>query len=144
MCGFVVCGFVAATWSAPRLLKHVRLSVGFRRALLGRLVGTAATLAVLNLPPNFQVEEIASGCCGMAGSFGYEKEHYEVSRLVGQERLFTALELAPPDAPFFLALGFGFLLVPFEPHFGHLPEVIAMLQPKHLWHAVMPQLGLWQ
>ena len=62
------------------------------------LAGTAATLAVLNLAPNFQVEEIASGCCGMAGSFGYEKEHYEVSRLVGQERLFTALEQAPPDA----------------------------------------------
>ena len=62
------------------------------------LAGTAATLAVLNLPPNFQVEEIASGCCGMAGSFGYEKEHYEVSRLVGQERLFAALEQAPPDA----------------------------------------------
>ena len=61
------------------------------------LVGTAATLAVLKMPPNYEVEEIASGCCGMAGSFGYEKEHYEVSRQVGQERLFDVIEAADSD-----------------------------------------------
>ncbi|MFT5377718.1 MAG: FAD/FMN-containing dehydrogenase/Fe-S oxidoreductase [Candidatus Latescibacterota bacterium] len=61
------------------------------------LVGTAATLEVLRMPPQFEVEEIDSGCCGMAGSFGYEKEHFEVSRQVGQERLFDVIEAAEDD-----------------------------------------------
>lgn len=61
------------------------------------LIGTAATREVLSLPPNFTVDEIASGCCGMAGSFGYEKEHYDVSRQVGQERLFDVIDAAAED-----------------------------------------------
>tara|TARA_B100001250_G_scaffold100721_1_gene84686 strand:+ start:2632 stop:5499 length:2868 start_codon:yes stop_codon:yes gene_type:complete len=56
------------------------------------LVGTEPTLEVLRLPENFDVHEIPSGCCGMAGSFGYEKEHYEVSKAVGQSRLFDVIE----------------------------------------------------
>lgn len=42
------------------------------------------TEKILRFPTNFQVETIPSGCCGMAGSFGYEKEHYEVSMKVGE------------------------------------------------------------
>lgn len=61
------------------------------------LVGTNATLEVLRLPPNFAVSEIPSGCCGMAGSFGYEKEHYEISMQVGEERLFKAVRQAGPE-----------------------------------------------
>ena len=61
------------------------------------LVGTAATLEVLNMPPRYEATEIKSGCCGMAGSFGYEKAHYEVSMKVGEERLFKVLEKAEPD-----------------------------------------------
>ena len=61
------------------------------------LTGTAATVAVLNMPPRFRAEEIPSGCCGMAGSFGYEKEHFEISRAVGQERLFAVLEDAAAE-----------------------------------------------
>ncbi|MCE2447660.1 MAG: FAD-binding protein [Candidatus Latescibacteria bacterium] len=61
------------------------------------LTGTAATVSVLNMPPHFRAEEIPSGCCGMAGSFGYEKEHFEISRAVGQERLFAVLEDAAED-----------------------------------------------
>ena len=61
------------------------------------LTGTAATIKVLNLPPNFHVEEIDSGCCGMAGSFGYEKEHFEVSKQVGQERLFDVVAASAED-----------------------------------------------
>ena len=56
------------------------------------LVGTEATLEVLRLAENFDVNEIPSGCCGMAGSFGYEKEHYEVSKAIGQSRLFDVIE----------------------------------------------------
>jgi Fe-S oxidoreductase len=58
------------------------------------LVGTAPTLGVLRLPSGFKVEEIASGCCGMAGSFGYEAEHYDVSMTIGSQRLFPAVQAA--------------------------------------------------
>ncbi len=50
---------------------------------------------VLNLPKNYKVTIIPSGCCGMAGSFGYEKEHYEVSMKVGEQTLFPAIRKAP-------------------------------------------------
>ncbi|MDO5968639.1 FAD-linked oxidase C-terminal domain-containing protein [Flavivirga aquimarina] len=49
---------------------------------------------VLNLPKNYKVTIIPSGCCGMAGSFGYEKEHYEVSMQVGKQTLFPAVKKA--------------------------------------------------
>ena len=48
----------------------------------------------LSLPKNYSVELIPSGCCGMAGSFGYEKEHYEVSQQVGELVLFPAVRKA--------------------------------------------------
>jgi len=50
------------------------------------------TFDVLNLPKNYKVTIIPSGCCGMAGSFGYEKEHYEVSMQVGGLKLFPAVK----------------------------------------------------
>jgi Fe-S oxidoreductase len=40
------------------------------------------------------VIDVDAGCCGMAGSFGYEKEHYEISRQVGEQRLFPMLRKA--------------------------------------------------
>src|SRR5690606_41175408 len=49
------------------------------------------TKELLAFPLNYQVEEIPSGCCGMAGSFGYEKEHYEVSQKVAELVLFPTL-----------------------------------------------------
>ena len=58
------------------------------------LVGTAPTLEVLRLPKGYTVQEIPSGCCGMAGSFGYEAEHYEVSMQIGSQRLFPAVQAA--------------------------------------------------
>ena len=51
----------------------------------------AYTHTILSLPKNFHVETIPSGCCGMAGSFGYEKEHYKTSMEVGELVLFPAL-----------------------------------------------------
>ena len=48
----------------------------------------ADSVKVLSLPLNYKVETIPSGCCGMAGSFGYEKEHYEVSMNIGELVLF--------------------------------------------------------
>ena len=61
------------------------------------LVGTRHSIAALRLPPGYQVEEVNSGCCGMAGSFGYEKEHYDVSMAVGEQRLFPAVEAKDLD-----------------------------------------------
>jgi Fe-S oxidoreductase len=51
----------------------------------------AATQKILSLPTNFSVEAIPSGCCGMAGSFGYEKEHYDISMQIGELVLFPAV-----------------------------------------------------
>lgn len=55
------------------------------------------TVAVLSLPRNYAVEVIPSGCCGMAGSFGYEREHFEVSMKVGELVLFPAVRAAAAD-----------------------------------------------
>ena len=49
------------------------------------------TFDILNLPENYSVSIISSGCCGMAGSFGYEKEHYDVSMQIGELKLFPAI-----------------------------------------------------
>lgn len=58
------------------------------------VASTAPTLYMLSLPRNYEVSEIPSGCCGMAGSFGYEKEHYELSMKVGELVLFPAVREA--------------------------------------------------
>ncbi|MBL7740090.1 MAG: FAD-binding protein [Chitinophagaceae bacterium] len=49
------------------------------------------SLFILSFPVNFNVHEIPSGCCGMAGSFGYEKEHYAISQKVGELVLFPTI-----------------------------------------------------
>jgi len=55
------------------------------------LASTETTRKMLSLPANYSVEEIKSGCCGMAGAFGYEKEHYQVAMKVGELVLFPAI-----------------------------------------------------
>jgi Fe-S oxidoreductase len=62
------------------------------------LVGMGPTLRLLERIPGAQVIDLDAGCCGLAGSFGYEKEHYEISRLVGEQRLFPAVRNAPAEA----------------------------------------------
>ena len=52
------------------------------------------TFDLLNLPKNYKPTIIPSGCCGMAGSFGYEREHYEVSMQIGELKLFPAVRKA--------------------------------------------------
>ena len=49
------------------------------------------TFVYLNFPENYKVTIIPSGCCGMAGSFGYEKEHYDISMKIGEQTLFPAI-----------------------------------------------------
>ncbi|MBF8268189.1 MAG: oxidoreductase, partial [Dehalococcoidia bacterium] len=55
------------------------------------LVGVEPALAALRLVPGFEVEESKAGCCGMAGAFGYEREHYDISMAIGGQRLFPAI-----------------------------------------------------
>ncbi|WP_103863877.1 FAD-binding and (Fe-S)-binding domain-containing protein [Aquimarina sp. I32.4] len=55
------------------------------------------TFSILNLPKNFKITIIPSGCCGMAGSFGYEKEHYNISMQIGEQTLFPAVRKTPEE-----------------------------------------------
>lgn len=58
------------------------------------LVGTVPSKRLLSLPPNYTVKEVDSGCCGMAGSFGYEAEHYDISIKMAERRLLPAVREA--------------------------------------------------
>jgi Fe-S oxidoreductase len=55
------------------------------------LVGLGHAQKLLSRIPGCEVVDADGGCCGMAGSFGYEKEHYEVSRAAGERKLFPAI-----------------------------------------------------
>jgi Fe-S oxidoreductase len=59
------------------------------------LVGTAGTLAALRRIPGLEVKELDSGCCGMAGSFGYERGHYDVSVALANRVLLPAVAADP-------------------------------------------------
>jgi len=61
------------------------------------LANQKSSFDVLNLPENYKVTIIPSGCCGMAGSFGYEKDHYDVSMQIGEQTLFPAVRKASSD-----------------------------------------------
>ncbi len=56
-----------------------------------------STVQVLTLPARYTVEVIPSGCCGMAGSFGYEKEHYDISMKIGELVLLPAVRNASAE-----------------------------------------------
>jgi Fe-S oxidoreductase len=58
------------------------------------VASSASTIEMLSIPENYSVKEIPSGCCGMAGSFGYEKEHFELSNQVGELVLFPEVRKA--------------------------------------------------
>ena len=81
---------------------QVQIAENSRKALLHghchqkALVGTASTLAVLR-QAGCEVTEVDSGCCGMAGSFGFEKEHYDLSLVIGNRRLAPAVKAAGTD-----------------------------------------------
>jgi Fe-S oxidoreductase len=55
------------------------------------LVGSGPAVGLLSQIPGCVVTDLDGGCCGMAGSFGYEREHFEVSRRVAEQRLLPAV-----------------------------------------------------
>jgi len=61
------------------------------------IADTKATKRMLTIPSGYKISEIPSGCCGMAGSFGYEKEHYDLSMKVGEMVLFPAVRKAAEE-----------------------------------------------
>jgi Fe-S oxidoreductase len=86
-------------WAAGVLgsSEGVSLADGPERVLLHAhchqkaLVGLSPSLDLLGRIPGCRVEDAEAGCCGMAGSFGYEKEHYTLSSRIGERRLFPAI-----------------------------------------------------
>jgi Fe-S oxidoreductase len=61
------------------------------------LAGMGSSIRALSLPPGYQVEAVNAGCCGMAGSFGFEREHYQVSMAIGNLALFPAVNAKDAD-----------------------------------------------
>ena len=59
------------------------------------LVGSKSLESCLRLIPELSIQELDSGCCGMAGSFGFEKEHYDTSMKIGEHRLFPTIRNNP-------------------------------------------------
>lgn len=72
------------------------------------LLGTDPIKSLLGCGQNGKprVCEVDSGCCGMAGSFGYEQEHYDISQTIGEQRLFPAVRAMKPGTPM-IANGFS-------------------------------------
>ena len=91
--------FLAATLEA-KTADSLRWKQGPRRILVQAhchqrsLVGTGPMLQLLRSIPGAEVIDLDAGCCGMAGSFGYEVEHYQISRQVGEQRLLPAVRQA--------------------------------------------------
>jgi len=93
---FMIDEFIAAEIKSGKLDKNLFT----REARLIRLHGhcqqkalssVADSVTMLSFPENYRVETIPSGCCGMAGSFGYEKEHYSLSMQIGELVLLPAV-----------------------------------------------------
>ncbi len=62
------------------------------------LSSVSYTKKMLSIPRGYEVTEIECGCCGMAGAFGFEKEHYHLSMAIGELKLFPAIRRAETDA----------------------------------------------
>ena len=75
-------------------IKHVQLFVHCHQRALS---STENAFEALTLPPGYNVSLIESGCCGMAGSFGFEKEHYDISMKIGEDRLFPTIRKIPKN-----------------------------------------------
>ena len=93
---FLIDEFIAREINQGRITKD-QFNANKRAILLHghcqqKAVGSLAdSIKILSFPENHTVETIPSGCCGMAGSFGYEKEHYDVSMKIGELVLFPSV-----------------------------------------------------
>lgn len=96
------------------------------------LIGTEGTMKAISGCKPLQAEEIPSGCCGMAGSFGYEEEHYDISMKIGELKLLPTVRAAG-DETIIIANGFS-CRSQIKDGAGksalHLAQVISMLMTK--------------
>jgi len=99
---FMIDEFIAAEFEKGNISKELFSKEARNIRLHGHchqkaLASTEPTKKMLEIPDNFKVVEIKSGCCGMAGAFGYEKEHYDVSMNVGELVLFPEIRKTSDD-----------------------------------------------
>jgi Fe-S oxidoreductase len=87
-----------------------------------------------------KVVESGAGCCGMAGSFGYEAEHYDVSRKIGEERLFPAVAAATKATISVAGVSCRQQIEHFtDRKTKHIAEVLAeRIAPGHMWRSPVP------
>jgi FAD/FMN-containing dehydrogenase/Fe-S oxidoreductase len=102
-CTMTIDEFIVAEYKAGRIPegrfsaapKEVLVHVHCQQKAAGI---SSATIGALSIPAHYVVREIPSGCCGMAGSFGYEKEHFELANKIGEMVLFPEVRSASPSA----------------------------------------------
>jgi len=82
----------------PQLFTKKRQHIMLHGHCQQKAISSTESLKImLKIPENYTVEEIKSGCCGMAGAFGYEKRHYDLSMKIGELVLFPEVRNAAPD-----------------------------------------------
>lgn len=101
-CSFLIDEFIVSEFEKGNINKDLFTKESRSINLHGHchqksITSTDATRKMLEIPSNYKVDEIKSGCCGMAGAFGYEKEHYEVSMKVGELVLFPEIRKTDKD-----------------------------------------------
>ncbi len=102
-CTFMVEEFLAMEMEKGKISREAFTDKPARVLLHGHchqkaLSSVAHSAWLLGLPENYEVEVIPSGCCGMAGSFGYEKEHFDLSMQIGELVLFPAIRKEKPES----------------------------------------------
>lgn len=103
------------------------------------LVGIEPALSLLSRIPGCQVVAVDSGCCGMAGSFGYEREHYPVSKAVCERKLFPAIREREPGTA---VVASGFSCRQQIRHFTGVEAVSAMQLIEPLLSSLQPAAQL--
>jgi Fe-S oxidoreductase len=91
---FIAREFSAGNISSGSFTKESRKILYHGHCQQKAIASTSPAITILNIPENYTATEIASGCCGMAGSFGFEKRHYELSMNIGELVLFPAIRKA--------------------------------------------------
>jgi FAD/FMN-containing dehydrogenase/Fe-S oxidoreductase len=96
---FLIDEFIACEYKAGRINKDLfadtKTDIILHAHCQQKAVSSSAgTITMLSIPANYNVREIPSGCCGMAGSFGYEREHFDLSNKIGELVLFPEIRAA--------------------------------------------------
>jgi FAD/FMN-containing dehydrogenase/Fe-S oxidoreductase len=99
---YLIDEFIANEFSSGRIVRgsfvEETASILLHAHCQQKAIATSAcSIEMLSIPANYSVKEIPSGCCGMAGSFGYEKEHFDLSNRIGELILFPEIRNCNED-----------------------------------------------